>query len=761
MPTIELSTTSIPDTLTELGVVFEAEMTLPFALSGVVNIGAQPNSASVLSLTLPLEALANFGIEVDEDSVLRLDDEPNVFLSAEMDFGIEQDPDIVISSLLDFLAIFDFGFNVNPTIVWPEPAPSELNLIVDISPAISLPANFQYYKARFTIDGDEVPIESFTVDAAPNKIGTSVNVVLSNVDDRVLIVPGSIYKLEIGIVQSGVTTWYTLVDGLVNQDSYEIGWGDYAPSDKVTLGADASLVKRMNISPYFPVVLYDTSLMELDDDDFTPIFDTSGTPYPVTRVGASGLSLYTILNYAFSNIGLSWATNIPNFRIPRVDIDMGQSFYQAISGLFGVFNPLIYERDGVVFLIDASLGWPSGFGTPKTITPSTYKGIVKNKLHSDINGYIVQYNDSQSAWDSSTEEETQHEQIVTDIDENKQTRVTTTTTTRKFFNSDTPSVIVRQEIIKVIATTRVTDPVIYPGEERLINQTEEYFQYDALGKILNRVKYEYAQVPMWFRSINPDFQQTNGKWEYEVRLVREEFDEYVYKDNLYKASSEYREQLNQYVRELIYIDPDKLYETVESPDDPQEIDPQKEIPIDFKERYVDAVRGGNLDPEGEVTWGSTAARLEFVEPTSIDTAKVSTKEIDYLTSIIVTNVTEEQVGEYAVSNQIGSTRRAIVYGVGGDRDNRRMEILNIGEVPLAYGVALAQRKLARNNDNDVKLSAEIIGIDLQIKRGVVTKIIGRDSEDLGNFLTEGFRITGSKLGTDEQTIMTSVELVKI
>lgn len=755
MPFLDLSTSSESDVNLSLGVELEADWNTIFGISSDILIGLNMVPNMYIDILFEVDSI-EFGPDIDTISILRINSEANVFLEATMEFDLDW-VNPIIPIIQTFLAVFNLGIDMEAETTFSESETNELLLTVSIFPTLNVSANYQEYKTRFKIDGVEIPISAYSVKAAPNKIGLDVSVTLSRISDKSLVVPTSIYSLEIGVVINESITWFLIASGILTADTFNIGWDKNSPTDSVELSHSSGLANRVNVSPLNTTVIYDPTDVTLTTEDFQPIYDIGGTPYPVILIPVSGLTLYTILSITFGACGLSFSTNIPDFRVKRIDIEIGQSYFQTVGQLFGVFEPIIVERDEVVYILDSSMLSVAGFGSPNTITPLTYKSLVINRNINDINGYIVKYNESKNAWDSYDDNEDTVTNEVVDIDENKSTIMETTTFTRNYKRMSIPGVIVRSEIRKIITDIFIIDPVAYNTTDPvLINETVEQFTYDSTGKILRRIKRESTRVPIWYPSTNPVSAPGDGYWQYDFIDVRYEQDNSVYKANQFKHGTEYRETFSQIARALVYIDPDKIFETKDEVG-VLEIDPDKEVPIDYKQEYVAAYRAGNLSEDGETEYSAVMSKFEKVTPLNKDFSRVETKETDFLTKIIIINVAEEQVGEIATSSQLSVKKQFIVYGYGMTRDSRRLETLNIGEIPLVYGVALAQRKIEHNNSKEKHLSMEIIGFDPTIDRASVISVIGRDSENLGNYLLIGYSIEGKMLGTPRQIVMTTAE----
>lgn len=753
MPFLDLSTSSDLEVNLSLGIDLEIDLDEFFGLTAIGTLGISLTPTLHISSFLDVD---DFELGLDlVPPFMRLGTESNLFLSATMSLGVDlEHPPLALA--LTFLGIFTLGIDLEAEAVFPEAETNELLITVNLIPTLGEPANYQEYKVRFKINGVEIPISAFSVKAPANKIGTDASVTLSRPSDRSLILTSSLYTLEIGVVVSGVTTWFTVAEGILTNDDLSIGW-ESGPTDSVQLSHSSGLAERVNISPLNTVVLYDSSDMDLSVEDFEPTYDMGGNPYPVTLIPIGGLTLYDVLNYAFSQCGLFFSTNLPNFKVKRLDIQIGQSYFQTVGQLFGVFNPIILERNGTVFILDSTMLIPGGFDAPTSITPSKYKVLSINRAANNINGYIVQYNENKDAWDDYDETEDVVVNEITDIDEGKTTILESFTTTRYYRRSSVPGVVVRAEVRKIISNTYVIDPVIYSTTDPvIINRTVEKFVYDATGKVLRRTKFESARIPLWIASTNPSSAPGDGKWEYQFVEVKYEQDDSEYKDNKFKRGTEYRQTFSQFTRALIYIDPDLQYETKDEAG-VLDIDPDKEVPVKYKQEYVTAYRSGNLDEDGLTEYGVIATRFEKVTPIDKDFSRVQTNEVDFITKVVVVNVAEEQIGEISTSSQVHIQKEFIVFAPGATRDSRRLDTINIGEIPIVYGIALVQRKINKANSKSRQVSSELIGFDPYVDRGNTVKMVGRNSENLGNYLLEGYGIDGKLLGLPGQTIMMQVE----
>ena len=98
---------------------------------------------------------------------------------------------------------------------------------------------------------------------------------------------------------------------------------------------------------------------------------------------------------------------------------------------------------------------------------------------------------------------------------------------------------------------------------------------------------------------------------------------------------------------------------------------------------------------------------------------------------------------------IHETRELLV----GTHTSGVLKPLHAGEAPLSIALPLAQRVLRQANVLTSKVGFNLPFIDLALRKGTAINAIGHDSEDLGNYIVEGRRITGTR--TNYQMTLTA------
>jgi len=395
---------------------------------------------------------------------------------------------------------------------------------------------------------------------------------------------------------------------------------------------------------------------------------------------------------------------------------------------------------------------------------------MNNTQEVGIDGYLIEHAQDDDAWDTFEIEINTTSNLITDPQEKKSTLFETETHTKNYLKEGN-EIPVKSETFQIYTKTTVEETAnqtdadgneqydsngdaIQETTTKITNSTREFFYYDALDRLQVREKYESQRVPVWVDLGNPAF-PTDGKWEYQFLDVKYEKDEYLYAENPFKEDEQYRQILYQFSRGMIYVEPEKQYET-KNKSGLVEIDPEKEVPEQYRQSYVDAYLGGNLADDGIIDFGSLTSRFERVTPRPNDEAIVETKENDYITGVSRLNVTEQQVGALSQSGQIKKTKKVVVFGPNG-RTNGRIESLSTGDISYGQSIALALRLLQRKNIGNSSITMELIGLDMRVRRGLILNAVGRDDENLGNYLTEGFRRSGTNINQRGQILNTSIQ----
>jgi hypothetical protein len=708
---------------------FQSHTDITADLTSEAHIFAVIDTSTVLEPTLSivqvLAAIISGGTS-NGDTFLRLNGEANVSLEAAVNSSSQMIGETFLHFNLNAQIFGSTEFSYNFIKQYAEK--HELYVLLDIHPPVAIGSgNFQEYKLRLLINGVEVPIKDVNVSAPPSRVGTTINVTFSRAVDKSLLLPSNEFELQVATVISGVATWVTILDSgnLVN-DNYSIGWGANTPTDQVSFGTDLSLNDLLNKSPDNPLVLYDSSLVDLSGEDFTPLMDTNGLEYATELKPIPGMTLYDVLREVFvTRIEFdNYVTNIPNFNVRRVNVDIGQSYLDAVGGIFGVFDPLLFEKNNVLYILDTTALLPAGFPAPRSITADWYKTVQLTRERLNLEGFILSYSDNDRGFDYFT---IKLEQKTQESGSGQQyTEIYSETYTREYRRLSMPGVIVKTDIESQYKKVSAYSP---DGSFTAINETYEYFYYDYFGRISQRKLEGYAYIP-WLEDTE------TSTIIFASQHVRTEDDLYEYAQHPYIRDKQYRKSLTKRVYGLIYIDNNQY------------------LNDNYKQEYIIAHRMGIISKFESInrTEGPILTRTEKEFPQRDGTTKVEVKEIDHISGAVTIDDQSEQAGQSTVGGLVPRTNRMIVYETDDhERSGGLLESLSIAEIPVELGIALARRKLKSARTRKRSLDMELIGLDHSLRRGSLLTVVGR-GETIGVFIIEGYSISMSNLGTPEQII---------
>lgn len=595
-----------------------------------------------------------------------------------------------------------------------------LNLIVDILPAIS--GNYQNYTPRFSVDGVSIPIKSFNLNFPKNQIGSELSVQLARISDKSLMTGAASYKFEIGV--SGIFT--TLFDtATLSGRAHSVGWSNNAPTDTFTVSCLSSLDDKLNKSPLEPVVAYDADRASVSQDEFETLYDTTGAAYPTELIAFRPLTLYALLNLIAQRCGFAgYQTNIPNFQVRRVDFPIEQPLVQSIAGILGAFEPLFFELDDELWIVDASCVLPFGFPSARQVQTSVYRSASKQNNSLPVDAYLVNYTENETegtAYNTRLEQET----IETgDFGSAGFTSTVTERTVRDYYNSNQPNVITKSVVVS--ETVETTD-----DNSVLVHRVTDNFTYDSFGRQTASSRSVSSRVPDLSNSGNLN-----------LITVREETISIEYGAHPFEPSRQIQKKATTVIRGLVAVDADNQY-----------------FDEDFKQDFLDAHRAGNLSETMTSEFGPLKTITETLKPLSNGQVKTLVRTIDHVRNVISSEIGEVKAGDASLSASASRQRKILVFPLDySSTKDRRIEPFYIGELPLTLGIPLARRRLARRDGGrDGTITCEIIGIDLGIRRGASVEVTEREDASLGNYLVEGLSLSGGH----RQEYLTQVQGVEI
>lgn len=677
------------------------------------------SGALVVNPSVLIPAQATLGGVGTIEAVGRLNNDPNVFGTAEL-AGVGTAECVGMTAFAG-ISVLSGNATLDANGTTAEAERADLIVFYDIFPVIAAGANIQILNARLLIDDVQKPIRSFRLQAPPSVAGLTLSVELSK--PLLADVPvGASFTFD--IYAGGA--WATLVSG-------DFGGRDYAVSfagDSLSISTVDSTSEKLGRCPSAQVLFYDPAKQDAPREDAASVLrDDLNNAYPVTLRAIGGLSLYDLLNYALVEICgfTAYQTNIPDFPILRADFGLGRPAIETVNALIGMYEPLIFERNGTAYVLDSTIALPAGF-TSLELPASRFQSLNLQAGNDagTIDGLILNYADSGFAdyytQRYETEQQTSGGGLYGTID------ISISREFRDYRNSANPPVVVRTMLKSELKTIKDASGVVI-GEESTI------YDVNSRGLVTGYTRTVDSRVPM-----------LNGTGAFALRNVSTERQNAHYStDSTGRTWLSLRETMTS---ALVATDSDNPFL-----DEP------------FEQDFLEAFQAGNLKEGMDVSTKPTKTVSESFQRLANGQTTVTVTTADHLRNGVTESRTNAESGEAVVPNR-QTARRLIIWRSGfvpsgGDLSQRRLDSFSVGELPLSYAKPLAMRRLNRIVAGKGTGSATLFGYDASIRRGSTFTVKGRAAESLGSFIVAGYSITGDALGTDNARVMTALNLIEL
>lgn len=588
------------------------------------------------------------------------------------------------------------------------------------------------YSARIVADGETYLIKSFnyTEDRGDVGVGLQVTLLDPRPANREAIEAANEFTFD---VYDG-TDWITLFDsGKRTGIGFNFTFTDGRPADGLQLSTNGDVDNKLRKSPESNETVFDNTRLTVTAADFSVIYDTDGNAFIQTITPIPGLDLYALLNYVLVNqCGFAgYQTTIPNFPIRRADAGITGTWFDAIAGHIGAFSPLIFVVDDIVWLIDSTAPFPAGFGSSEPLPASEYQNASFEQSELEIDGYIVQFADSETDFDYVIN------RFVDDAAEPvgtfgspDYTETVVRRTYADYFKNSNPTVPVRTEKTR---ERRETSGFVGPTFITIATETEE-LNYDSFGRLMTINKTTTARIPDLTAVGFPSSEQT-------TKIERTQF---LYgPDRLNPLRQILRKTIKE-VSGLITIDNDN---------------PHLEKP--FRQEFGEGFAAGNLSDTLAQDFVSISQLTETVEQNEKGQIEIRTRSVNFLVDPpqITQSTTDARAGDMSTNAQTGGTKEVVVFRQGSTRTNARMSTLAVAELPVEQATALARRKLSRRQNR--RGTVTLKGLKLSVGRGTMFELFDRDGITAGNFVVEGRSISANNLGSQTQATRQVLEVTKI
>jgi hypothetical protein len=234
------------------------------------------------------------------------------------------------------------------------------------------------YQPVLSVNDVFVPLTRFSYSAPANTLGSRADAVISDIS--IPISRGDDFDLLIKI-PSGTQPKKKLINNgkvvATGRETASVRAGGLSlPNDSLSVVGIDNIGERWKLAPRVPVILYDPAFVTLQSNETdSNVNDEDGDRIFATTTAVPSLDLEYVLNYAYvDRCGFSEViTNIPNYRIPRADFSLNSSFHTIASSFYSIFNPIKFEDEDRLFIIDVFGEIPEGIlSAARNVSVSKY-----------------------------------------------------------------------------------------------------------------------------------------------------------------------------------------------------------------------------------------------------------------------------------------------------------------------------------------------------------------------------------------------------
>lgn len=661
---------------------------------------------------------SHFEFEADMDSV------PALYASFDAGFEFVAALYPFSELLADFQSGIEFSANLKS-----KPAPTySFNVTLNILPdAAGETGVIRVWLPRLLVDGVEIPIISWTAPRGEGEVGEKLSVVLQRWTDKDAFTDGAAISFGIGRKIAGVweiSSFKTLLnEGTFQVSTHTISGEPSNAADRVSITLTGKLNARLNTYPANSLVIYDDHLIVQQSSFYEVQYDQFGHTYSTILEPKTGLNLLKLLDLilidrcGFAKID----TNLPTYQIVQAYFPIGTRYYDVLKQYLGIFSPLIYRDDDTIGILDATILKPAGFPDAETVAINRIVNQTETDDRSNrlTNAIRIRFINNVEDFDTIT---TRTDDPIFEADGENTVQIDRTW--REYHKNSTPFILIRQELVSEIRTTRNPDTDI-------IVRSTETFTYTADNKPESRtqiIEGIFPDLASWIDTTLPP-PYLFGEVTREVEL----FDHAAFPVDSLDGSDQrtYTRKRTVDRRGLILVNP---------------VDQHLGKP--FRQEFVPGIRSGNITPDVVFDSGKIKTTTEIGEPVTGGLVNVTTMVTDHLPAKeqSTTNYSQQRPGDITEGKQFKTNERIILIRAQGDTGPIQGIVdLHFGELSLEQAIPLAQR--LNNLESPVTLTLEYIGYDETLRPGQVRQFTNRAGVILGTFMIIGSTPFGDAGGT--------------
>lgn len=686
---------------------------------------------------------------------------------------------------------------------------SFLILLDIISSALSSDTLSEYgyeeINARLIVNGDNVVIDSFDYQQPPDRLGSILNIKLTEPDIDLVPLGGDI-TFQIVLTIDGEEVTHTLMEnGKLTGRSYSmqyVGNENGGPVDEVRFSAMDVLADRFTLAPRRPVVMYDpqrVSYAQVQDNPRDSIKDENGRNIMPIVEPVKGLTMMQILQRAYTSLGghrftsaldtpflaggSSWVhllsspevdqqgcgfdnvvTNIKNYKARRADWGVEGSWQDGASPFVDMWGPNYFEHNNILFIINSNRTLPYGY-TPYLVALSKHKSLQEDVVvKPDTNAVLLTYQFDASEDDATLLSTTENLPVEVDVSgvfgEEGYVKTITRRTIRKWYYSDDPLNYIDSKDETVVVETRAA--VHWVDDERnTIKFTSE--AVSSRDTIVNRYD-NFALKVGHTRQFEAMTFKVGQPFAFLQTILEETCNISWIEDPVNPG-----QKIQAYARTVTNakLATDTVTEDIQDVDG-SEITVTRWVPVIL-------IEGGNAmynDYQhfpGLATWKT---KTEYLRPVRANQYDVHVVEYNHLTNSVSRSIVEPTVGNSAADPFEVRSRTILLRDEESEAEiGPRVPVsVNAYELPRDQALELGHEALHRLKNPLLKMPLNLVSVDFAIQKGSVIRgqkgngstptTPGRVGNTADYFVT-GFGITGTNLGRDGHRISMSAEGIEL
>jgi hypothetical protein len=606
---------------------------------------------------------------------------------------------------------------------------SELSLDVSVVPSPSS-QNVQHNRFRMSADGTPISIKAFQMAAPVSGSGEQLDLTLVDPSQRDFIRSANLFLFEISQVDlsTGDDNWLPLfADATLSSSQLSIGWSNGAASDELSITTLAPLSNRLNKAPQTDLVIYDPLRMEMSAKQ-DPLVDTNGTTYPEEIMPVAQFNLHKLFQILVNRTGFAgFKTNLPKSPIRSATFGMKTGFWDGVKPHIGQFDELHFEKDNYLWIIDSTISLPLGFPAPRDLWIDRYKTLSITEQKVNLDGFTIQYSESDSDPDSGyfvTRTEPDDVQESGSWFDETYTKTITKRTLRDYKANPDSTVVQKTELWK-------EQTIVKNRSGKKISETNLEREFDFFGREIGATK--------TIKNLVPDVPTSTDLI---LKEVKKEVYTVQYAPHPFQAGKQYIRQTVRSISGLIGIDSTNKY-----------------LDLDFEQDFVEAHRTGSIRSDFTTKTGGIKKVTTINTPQPNGYVQTETRSEDLVRNLTFRSDNEAKTGDIAIGNKTTRQRELLVLETASSvKGDGLTPELPIAELDLFLAIPLVRRKIKRAKAGELELAVAFSGVDLTIRRGTVLNLKERNGDSLGCFLVEGYSIAGSRLGSSEQKVDTSLNV---